>query len=89
MDNVGLTDNFFVLVGRLFLPMVLARQIYCQLSTLMANPKMSELLKHDNINHMNGKAMIKSINHIEDTDIMTHAEARIVFLQLREPRSST
>ena len=55
----------------------------------MANPTMSEFLRNDDIDHMNGKAMIKSINHIEDTDIMTHAEARIVFLQLREPRSST
>ena len=89
VDNVGLTDNFFELGGHSLLAMELARQMSCQLSTLMANPTISELLKHADIDRMNGKAMIKRINQIEDTDSMTHAEARIVFLQLCEPRSST
>ena len=64
MDNVGFTYNYFELGGNLFLAMEIARQMSCQLSTLMANPTVSEVLKHDNIDHMNGKAMIKSINHI-------------------------
>ena len=89
MDNFGLTYNYFELGGHSILAMEIARQMYCQLSTLMANPTMSELLKHDNIDYMSGKAMINSFNHIEDTDSMTHAEARMVFWQLREPRSST
>ena len=39
VDNVGLTDNFFDLGGHLLIAMELARQMSCQLSTLMANPK--------------------------------------------------
>ena len=38
---------------------------------------------------MNGKATIKRIKYIEDTDIMTHDKARMVLLKLIEPGSIT
>ena len=38
---------------------------------------------------MNGKATIKRIKQIEDTDIMTHDKARMVLLKLIEPGSIT
>ena len=62
MDNVGLTDNSFNLCGQSLIAMGLERQISCQLSTLMVNPTISELLKRAGIDFMNGKATIKSMN---------------------------
>ena len=47
------------------------------------------IVKWKQIKRMNEKAMIKRINHIKDTDSLTHAEAKIVFLQLSHPGSST
>ena len=74
VDNVGLTDNFFELVGHYLLEMELARKISCHLSTLMANPNISELLKHADIYRMNFKAMIKGL---------TILKTQIVILVLR------
>ena len=59
-------------------------------TTAMEQEKEKEnIVKWKQIKRMNGKAMIKRINQIEDTYSMTHAEARMVFLQLSEPGSST
>ena len=88
VDRVGMTDDFFEMGGHSLLAMQLAQKMSCSVAMLMAYPTISGILQQGQVDMNSDSDMSMMIDDLEDTDAMTHAEERMVFIQMSDPSST-